>query len=219
MATKEKKDIKGKSAFELFPDIMKHLPGSRKGGRGKEASAVAESGGNIPRRDSRIEPPKPPDIAHLLADERVMNRDADATLALVLFNAGRERDVIGGMLEKLGYVVEYCRSQVEAVERIDSSQIGVVILQDGFEANVLGQSLFHRYMKALPMYKRRYIYYALVGPRFHTMYDLQALAESANLVLNTQDVQRFDLILRKGLRQYEELFGPYMEFLQDQGRK
>lgn len=218
MTTEEKKGIKGKSAFELFPDIMKSLPGSRKEGAEDSASAAKKGTARIVR--SRVEPPKPPDITTLLAGEkRGAAHGAEAETALLLMADGRERDMVAVAMADLGYVVESAVSQLEAVEKMGSANIGAVVLEDGFQGEDLAHSHFHRFMKSLPMDKRRYIYYVLVGPAFHTMYDLQALAESANLVVNRDHVPKFDLLFRRGLRQYEELFGLYVEQLQLLGRR
>jgi hypothetical protein len=68
------------------------------------------------------------------------------------------------------------------------------------------------------MARRRYIFYALLGPEFNTFFNLQALAYSANLVVNEKDTPHFGVILRKSIPEYEELFGPFMEELKVQGR-
>jgi hypothetical protein len=71
-------------------------------------------------------------------------------------------------------------------------------------------------MCAMNMARRRYIFYVLIGPEFKTFYNIQALAESANLVVNEKDTPYFGVILRKSIPDYEELFGPYMEELKVQ---
>ncbi|MFH1214914.1 MAG: hypothetical protein V1706_00265 [Pseudomonadota bacterium] len=211
--------IKGKSAFELFPDIMKTIPQSRKGDAEKRETAVAGKGGARPAV-SRVEPPGPPDISKFLSGEKErLARDAEVSVALLLMKDEKERATVENVLAELGYLVECVDTQVEAVEKMGFVNAGAVILQDGFEGKEFGRSLFHQYMKSLPMAKRRSLYYVLVGPRLYTLYDLQALAESANLVVNVRHVDKFDMILRKGLRQYEELFGPFVELLSAQGRK
>ena len=74
-------------------------------------------------------------------------------------------------------------------------------------------------MSSLAMSQRRYLYYILVGPELHTLYDLEALAQSANLTVNERDVPHLRVILRKGLTDYEALFGPYLAAMRDFGRK
>jgi len=92
-----------------------------------------------------------------------------------------------------------------------------VVLHSQFEKSGL-EGTFHSYMRTMNMAKRRYIFYVLIGSEFNTMYNLQALACSANLVVNDKDIQRFSLLLRKTIPEYETLFGPLMEELRLAGR-
>ena len=68
------------------------------------------------------------------------------------------------------------------------------------------------------MQRRRYLFYILIGPEFHTLYNLQALAYSANLVINEKDLYHMGVALRKAIPMYEEVFGPYMEELTSAGK-
>ena len=71
----------------------------------------------------------------------------------------------------------------------------------------------------LPMERRRYIFYIIIGDNFHTLYDLEALAYSANLTVNSSDLQHLDIVLRKSIPAYEELFGPFLEELNAYGKR
>ncbi len=57
------------------------------------------------------------------------------------------------------------------------------------------------------------MYYAIVGPNLHTLYNLEALSLSANLVINDQDLQYLEKILYIGFRDYENLFRPLLDTL------
>jgi hypothetical protein len=69
------------------------------------------------------------------------------------------------------------------------------------------------------MERRRYIFYILLGDRFHTLYDLEAMANSANLTVSTADLKHLDIVLRKAIPSYEELFGPLFEELGAYGKR
>ena len=62
------------------------------------------------------------------------------------------------------------------------------------------------------------MFYALIGPQFHSLYDLEALTNSANLVVNDADVKHFSTILNKSIQDYNDLFGPYLAILQEHGK-
>jgi hypothetical protein len=71
----------------------------------------------------------------------------------------------------------------------------------------------------MAMARRRYVFYVLIGPEFRTLYDLEALANSANLVVNDSDTGHFSIILKRGMNEYQELFGPYLQALGNYGVK
>jgi hypothetical protein len=85
-----------------------------------------------------------------------------------------------------------------------------VILHSDFEAGDMEQSSFHQFMRDMHRSKRRFIFYILVGMEFATLYDLEALANSANLVVNDREIPELLTILRKAIPSYEELFGSLM---------
>jgi hypothetical protein len=74
-------------------------------------------------------------------------------------------------------------------------------------------------MCQMPMQKRRSIYYTLIGPEFHTLYNLEALHGSANLVINDNELPDLPIILKKSFREYDELFGPFLAALRAEGKK
>ncbi len=51
----------------------------------------------------------------------------------------------------------------------------------------------------------------MIGSRFHTLYDLEALCESVNVVVNTADTRFLNIIIHKGLKDYEKLFGSFIK--------
>jgi hypothetical protein len=73
-------------------------------------------------------------------------------------------------------------------------------------------------MRKMPMSRRRMIYYILMGPDFISLYDIQALANSANLVIADKDMKDFQPILHKAIPYYEQLFGPLLEELTSYGK-
>ena len=73
-------------------------------------------------------------------------------------------------------------------------------------------------MQAMRMDSRRYIFYFLIGPEFQSLYDLQALVFSANLVVNDREAPNLDVILMKKIPEYDRLFGQLMEEIRIHGK-
>lgn len=171
---------------------------------------VKEAGGPVP--------PQPPDLSWLTSgmfDEEEEIRDIPK--ALVFMEDIPERENIAGALVETFYQPVIVNSDDEAFEQMRFAEFGLVVQQSNFKGNRLSESLFHQHMRLLPMVKRRYVYYVLVGPNYRTLYGLEALANSANLVVNFKEIDHFKLILKKGKAESEELFGPLIDALKDQG--
>ena len=160
---------------------------------------------------STIKPPTPPDITWLkegLFEEEEVVEDIPQTLILV--KPGEDRDLISKAVEKIGYQATFAESGKEAIERLQFVNFASVILHENFEDGPMRTSSFHQYMREMNMQKRRFIFYILIGPDYHTLYDLEAISYSANLVVNTKEIPELLTILRKAIPRYEELFGSLM---------
>lgn len=164
--------------------------------------------------------PKPPDVGWLSSGE-IKKKDVvkDVPRALVLMPEGDTKETVEKALLALGYQPETTESPDAAVDRMRFVNFGAVVLHTGYEGGSPEESEFHQYMCGLPMSKRRFMYYVLVGPAFQTLYDLEALAYSVNLVVNDKDVPHLETILRKGMQDYQDLWGPLLAVLKEQGKR
>ncbi|MDP3479109.1 MAG: hypothetical protein Q8R88_05010 [Desulfoprunum sp.] len=171
------------------------------------------------QRTRRVRPPDPPDISWLkegIFEEKEAVEEVPRALVLMPDFPGRI--TVKKDLEKLGYRVEMAATPEEGIAKMQFVNYATVILHSHFEEKDLESTVFHRYMKAMNMSRRRYIFYILIGEGLQTLYDLQALACSANLVINDADIPHFSLLLRKTIPEYEALFGPLMEEMRITGR-
>jgi hypothetical protein len=184
------------------------------------SSEAAPSGGTGPKpTEVCVKPPEPPDMTWLkdgvFEDQEVVE---EIPLALILMPEEAGRSEVIKAVEALGYRAEIASSIDSAIEKMDFVNYSSVILHTGFEPKGLAGGKFHAYMCNMSMSKRRYIFYALIGKDLNTLYDLEALAYSANIVVNESDVSHFGTILRKTIPEYEILFGPLMEELRVLGK-
>lgn len=167
-------------------------------------------------------PPAAPDISWLQGGEgQQADLDEvvrDQPLAMVLVGDEGLRRQVAEALATQEYLVEFPESAAAAKERMRFVNFAAVVLHTDFEGGALQDSLFHQHMRKLPMAARRHILYALLGPELRTLYDLEALALSANLVVNQQDAGKLPLILKKAAHDYQALFGPYLDALREHGK-
>jgi hypothetical protein len=166
-----------------------------------------------------ITPPGPPDLGWL-KEGKIQDDDKteDAPMALLLFPEGQQLELVRDAVEAVGYQAVRASSVQEAMERMRFVNYACIVLHSHFEGPSLEKSVFHNYIREMTMPRRRYLFYILIGPEFNTLYNLQALACSANLVVNEKDLLHLGIALRKVIPAYEELFGAYMEELTSAGR-
>lgn len=169
---------------------------------------------------SGVRPPEPPDISWLKTgsgggEEQV----ADVPMAMVLHGDSPQRTEIAEAMKSVGYQVAVTDAHEDAMQRMQFINFSCVVLHTDLEPGGLSHSTFHNYMHNMPMERRRYIYYILIGADLHTLYELEALTASANLVICEKDLQYLNVILRKAIPSYEELFGPLLEELATYGKR
>ncbi|PID41179.1 MAG: hypothetical protein CR981_04425 [Proteobacteria bacterium] len=166
-----------------------------------------------------VKPPEPPDISWLregiFEEETVVS---DIPQALVMVPAGKIQEQISHALTGLGYRPETAETVPEVMGKMQFFNYSSIVMHTSFDGYSLETNPFHAHMCEMNMSKRRYIFYVLIGSQFKTFYNLQAMACSANLVVNEKDCSHFSVILRKSIPEYEELFGPFMEELKVRGR-
>jgi len=188
---------------------------------GNQANGPSGPQQGITQRVRRVgvKPPEPPDVSWLqegVFDDQEVVEEIPLALILIPENCGAA-DVIKAV-EALGYRAQLATSVEAAIEKMEFVNYSGVIQHSEFEPGGLKNSVFHAFMSQMSMTKRRYIFYVLIGKELHTLYDLEALAYSANIVVSEKDVAYFGTILRKAIPEYEALFGPLMEELRVLGR-
>ncbi len=187
--------------------------GESGGGQGKKSlSKIIKADGK--KTGVVVRPPAPPDLGWLI-DGVYEGHDVveEVPLALVLMADSPDRLSVINAIEGLGYRAETAASSNEAIEKMLFVNFSNVVLHSNFEPGGIENTRFHKYMSRMEMSKRRYLFYSLIGPEFQTLYNLQALTYSANLVVNDSEIKFFNVILRKVIPEYEALFGPLMEEL------
>lgn len=164
-------------------------------------------------------PPEPPDIQYITSGEiQDKNIVENIPTAMVIVADKAMEDSIAACLKQEEYQIYVPETVDEAIKSMRFKNYEVVVYHSRYEELPLNIQDLHKFMKFMTMTKRRYIYYILIGPEFQTIYDLQALANSANLVINENEVPFFSTLFKIGRMDYEELFNPYITMLKKFGK-
>ncbi len=170
------------------------------------------------QKKSNLSPPKPQDIKWLLsADIKESDEIKDIPMALILMPDGPVRDAVSAAFVEMFYQPIIADSPQDAIERMRFVNFAATVYHVDFEGVPLEQSLFHSHIRTMSMSKRRYMQYVLVGPEFNTLFDLEALTHSVNMVVNDKDVDNLKLFLKKGETDYKSLFGQWVAMLKGHG--
>jgi hypothetical protein len=170
-------------------------------------------------RKVNVKPPPSPDLSWLasgkIQEEGVIE---DMPMVLVLMNKGPGMTIVCEAFEDEGYLPVFSDSADDAIDRMQFTSFNAIVLHSRFGDDPLNSNTLHIFMRKMPMLRRRNIHYTLIGPEFQTLYDLQALSNSANLVVNDDEINHFRLILKKSLHENQKLFGPLADALMREGR-
>jgi hypothetical protein len=94
----------------------------------------------------------------------------------------------------------------------------LVILDEGFDSGDPGSNYVLNYLGQIPMMLRRQVYIVLVGTSFRTGDNMIAFNRSVNLVLNHDNLDDFEKILKQALAETEEFYRILHESLKKVGR-
>lgn len=183
-------------------------------GNGREQGPGPERASSQP-----VSPPGAPDISWLAGSETGEEEiPEDVPTAMVLVDDPGLKEKVKAGLEENQYQIVVPERVEDAMESMRFKSYEVVVFFTGYGGRSFEDQAFHRFMMKMNMKKRRHMFYILVGPEFDTLYDLQALTFSANLVVNPAQISHFATLIKKGLRAYEDLFGPYVSSLKRHGK-
>lgn len=184
---------------------------------GGQGAAVRE--GRREGASSGVRPPAPPDLAWLQRGEAAIQQAiAGIPRALILVPDGRMRELLAAEIEALGYQVEEGGDVGDAIRSVLHNDYELVFHHSRYEEGGLETSRFHRFLCQMPMSRRRTLFYIVAGEEMKTLYDLQALTCSANLVVNDNEISHIGALLKKTIPEYEALFGPFLEELRLAGK-
>ncbi len=186
----------------------------------KPAPAAPEKAPDpVPQPSKTIVPPNAPDISWLTDGE---TEEADVlddvpTAMILVDDAGLRGKMVQG-LEDNQYQIVIPEDIDGAIDSMRFKTYAVVVFLSTYGGTTLENQDFHKFMMQMSMKKRRNIFYILIGPEFNTLFDLQALTHSANLVINSEQIDHVSTLIKKGIKDYEALFAPYLATLKQHGK-
>jgi hypothetical protein len=149
-------------------------------------------------------------------DEQIEIYDEHDQIGLILDR--QNDDLWTAALTELDYKLQRAKSPEHAVHKLRFNQYHVVAIHEKFGDTTLETSPLYEFVRDMPMDTRRKTFVALVGANFKTLDNMEALAYSVNLVINQNDFDQLETILKKSIGENETFYKVYRETMTALGK-
>lgn len=182
---------------------------------------------NKMRVDHHLKPPASDstgslDAASLIVDEEFEDDEAieiyDEHDQIALILDRQNDDLWTAALTDLEYKLQRAKSPEHAVHKMRFNEYHVVIFHEKYGDSSLETSPLYEYIKDMPMHTRRKTFIAMVGDKFKTLDNMEALSHSVNLVINQKDVDQLETILKKSIGDNDTFYKIYRETMTALGK-
>jgi len=139
-------------------------------------------------------------------------------LALILDNNTADAERIRIAVEQLGYQFISAPNTRDAIGKMRFHHFDLIILSDGYEGQDLDHSPILNYLNHVSMSIRRRVFLALIGDRFKTLDNMMAFAMSANVVINTKELDKLSAILKRAISDNDRFYKVFMDTMAKAGK-
>jgi ActR/RegA family two-component response regulator len=119
--------------------------------------------------------------------------------ALIAFSTPEWLEQVRQALQELGFKVHTAATHSDFLIRFSQVQYQVVILEERFAANDLGENLTLQALQAMTMNQRRHATIILVGESFQTFTPLQAVQQSVHAVVSSSELFLVKQLIEKSV--------------------
>ena len=119
--------------------------------------------------------------------------------ALLAFSTPEWLDAAKTALTELGYKVHTAATHSDFLIRFSQVRYQVVIVEELFAANNIGENLTLQALQGMPMHQRRYSTVILFGDSFQTFTPMQAFQQSVHAVINSSELFLLKQLIEKAV--------------------
>ncbi|MBW1840259.1 MAG: hypothetical protein JRI75_00485, partial [Deltaproteobacteria bacterium] len=128
------------------------------------------------------------------------------------------RAKIKAALDKMEYHTTEPLTARDALKQMRFHEFDLIVLNENFDTRDPDENNLLRFLNRLSMEVRRNIFLALVTNRFRTMDNMVAFHKSANMVINLDNIDDFEKVLKRGVADNEAFYRVFKESLVKMGR-
>src|SRR5437899_6376186 len=119
--------------------------------------------------------------------------------ALLAFSTPEWLDTARTALAELGYKVHTAATHGDFLIRFSQVRYQVVVVEEMFAANNIGENLTLQALQQMPMGQRRHATVILIGDSFQTFTPMQAFQQSVHAVVNTSELFLIKQLIEKAV--------------------
>src|SRR5216684_4538355 len=119
--------------------------------------------------------------------------------ALLAFSSPEWLEAARTALTELGYKVHTAATHGDFLIRFSQVRYRVVILEELFAANTVGENLTLQALQQMPMTQRRHATVILFGESFQTFTPMQAYQQSVHAVINSSELFLLKQLIEKAI--------------------
>ena len=139
--------------------------------------------------------------------------EEEGKTALVCESDPEILDQVSQVLEVLEYHITVPKSSRDALKKLRYHSYDIVLVNEIFDTQDPDINGVLIYLERLSMEERRNLFVSLLSSRFRTMDQMAAFQKSVNIVVNLNNIQDFDKILRRSLADHDLFYRVYRECL------
>jgi len=144
--------------------------------------------------------------------------EEEGLTALVCESNPLVRKTIIKALEVLDYQITEAESTRDALKRMRYHNYDLFVINENFDTDNPESNGILLYLERLSMLVRRNMFIALVSDRFRTMDNMMALNKSANLIINSKNIDDIGKILSRGITDNEFFYRVFKGTLKEVGK-
>ena len=153
------------------------------------------------------------------ADEKPFDFiEEEGLTALVCESNPLVRKTIIKALDVLEYQITEAESTRDALKRMRYHNYDLFVINENFDTDNPESNGILLYLERLSMLVRRNMFIALVSDRFRTMDNMMALNKSANLIINSKNIDDIGKILSRGITDNEIFYRIFKGTLKEVGK-
>ena len=144
--------------------------------------------------------------------------EEEGLTALVCESNPLVRKTITEALDALDYQITEAESTRDGLKRMRYHNYDLFVINENFDSDSPESNGILLYLERLSMIVRRNMFVALISDRFRTMDNMMALNKSANLVINSKNIDDIGKILSRGITDNEFFYRVFKETLKEVGK-